>query len=107
MVSEGSLECAASTECGRIETSRTPLWRRSGTVLVEYLSESSETRIEFREVCCAVDSCVDRTFLAEVSLVPLLRIFFERCIMNKFHGNSVQIFASRKECYGQKNRSAQ
>jgi hypothetical protein len=64
-------------------------------------------REEFGEVCCAIDSHVDRTFLIEVFLVPLRGSFFERGIMNKFRQNSARILASRKECYGQKNRSAQ
>jgi hypothetical protein len=33
--------------------------------------------------------------------------FCERCTMNNFRRNSAQIRASQKECYGQKNRSAQ
>ena len=62
-------------------------------------------REELGEVCCAIDSHVDRTFRIEVFLLP--RSFFERSIMNNFRRNSARLLASRKECYGQKNRSAQ
>jgi hypothetical protein len=59
------------------------------------------------EVCCAIDSHVDRTFLIAVSLISAARSFFGRRIMSNLRRNSARILASQKECYAQKNRSTQ
>src|SRR5258706_14704687 len=77
------------------------------TVMAGYSSASPGAREEFGEVCCAIDSHVDRTFLIEVFLLSAAQKFLRAGIMNKFRRNSARILASRKECYDQKNRSAQ
>jgi hypothetical protein len=46
-------------------------------------------------------------FSLEYSSSSLPQGSFERCIMHNFHRNKARILASPKECYGQKNRSAQ
>jgi len=58
---------------------------------------------------CAVPSTRTLTghFSLKYSFSPLPRSFFERCSMKNFRRSSARILASRKECYAQKNRSAQ
>src|SRR5260370_1919369 len=78
------------------------------TVMAGYSSASRAGRGKSSARCAVLST---RTLTGRFSLkyywFPLPRSFFERGIMNKFRRNSARILASRKECYGQKNRSAQ
>ena len=65
-------------------------------------------RKQLSEVCCAFDSQVDWAFLVEVLLISIAQKFLGAvCVMNNFRRNSARILTPLKECYAQKNRSAQ
>ena len=76
-----------TTELGK---SRRPLGQNHG--VGRYSSESPGAQKELDEVCCAIDSQVDRAFLIEVSLVSaaqkFLRAVHHEQIPPKFSSNT-------------------
>src|SRR6266853_3018512 len=73
-----------------LDKSRRPLGQNHG--VGRYSSESSGAQKELGEVCCAIDSQVDRTFLLEVSLLSasakLLRAVHHGRLPPKFSSNT-------------------